>query len=90
MLLNAKLNDTAEKMLWEEAVHTYKRVRNSMATTGSTTSLFEDFYGGKPKIIGSLSEFGHIVYVTKRYKFKKKITDKIFKVIMVGYAENHI
>ena len=90
MLLNAKLNDTAEKMLWEEAVHTYKLVRNSMAAMGSTTSPFEDFYGGKPKIIGSLSEFGHIVYITKREKFKKKITDKIFKAILVGYADNHI
>ena len=38
ILLNAKLNDTAQNILWEEAVHTCKRVRNSMATTGSTTS----------------------------------------------------
>ena len=26
MLLNAKLNDTVKKMLWEEAVHTCERV----------------------------------------------------------------
>ena len=35
------------------------------------------------------SEFGRIVYVTKWDKFKKKITDKTFKAIMVGYANNH-
>ena len=26
MILNAKFNDTAQKMLWSEAVHTYKKV----------------------------------------------------------------
>ena len=45
MLLNEKLNYTAQKMLWAEAVHTCKCVRNSMDTTGSTTSLFENFHG---------------------------------------------
>ena len=40
MLLNAKLNDEAQKMLWEEAVQTFERVRNSTTTTGITTSLF--------------------------------------------------
>ena len=49
MLLNAKLNDTAQKMLWEETVHTCEHVRNSMATTGSTTSPFEIFYGENPR-----------------------------------------
>ena len=62
MLLNEKLNYTAQKMLWVEAVHTCKRVRNSMDTKGSTTIPFGNFYGEKPKIIGSLSDFGHIVY----------------------------
>ena len=53
MLLNDKLNDTAQKMLWEEVVYTYERLRYSMATTGSTTSTFKIFYVEKPKIIGS-------------------------------------
>ena len=65
-LLKAKLNDTGHKMLWGEAVHTCEIVRNSMATTGSTTSPFKNLYGRKPKIIGSFLEFGHIGYVTKR------------------------
>ena len=38
ILINIKMNDTYQKVLWEEAVHTYERVRNSMNTTGSTTS----------------------------------------------------
>ena len=37
-MLNEKINDIDQKMLWEESVRTCKRVRNSMATTGSTTS----------------------------------------------------
>ena len=63
-------------MLWEEAIHTYKRVRNSMDTTGIASIPFKKLYGEKPKIIGSLSEFGRIGYFTKREKSKKKMTDK--------------
>ena len=40
-------------------------------------------------IAGSLSDFGRIAYVTKREKIKKHIRDKTYKVIMVGYADNH-
>ena len=89
MLLSAKLNETAHKILWEEAVHTCERVRNIMATTGSSTSPFKKIYGEKTKIIGLFSEFGRIRYVTKREKFKKQMTDKKIKAIMVGCAKNH-
>ena len=77
MLLNAKLNYTAHKILCTEAFHMCECVRNSMATKGSTTS------------IGLFSEFGRIGYVTKRDKFRKQMTDKTFKAIMVGYSDNH-
>ena len=89
MLLNAKLNDTAQKMLWIEAVHTCKFRRNIMKTTGITTSPFENFHKEKSKIIGLFSEFGCIGYVTKWYKFKNQMTDKTFKAIKMGYDENH-
>ena len=89
MLLNEKRFDTAHKLIWAEAVHTCKHVINSMDTTGSNTSLFEKFYGEKMKIIGSFSKFGHIEYITKWDKFRKQMTDKRFKSIMVGYADNH-
>ena len=55
MLLNVKLNKKSHKILWAEAVYTCKRGRNGMATTGSTTSLFGNFYGEKPKTIGLFS-----------------------------------
>ena len=45
MILNTKLNYTAQKVLWAEAVHTCECVRNSMSATGSTESPFENFYG---------------------------------------------
>ena len=76
MILNAKLNDTAQKMMWAEAVHMCERVKISMDITGSTTSLFGTFYGEKPKIIGLFSDFGRIANVTKRDKIKKQMTDK--------------
>ena len=41
-------------------------VHKSTATTSSTKSPFEIFYGEKPKIIGSFSDFRRIAYVTKR------------------------
>ena len=74
MLLNEKLNDTAYKILWVKASHTCKCVRNGMATMGSTKFPFGNFFGKKPKIIGSFSEFGRIVYVTKQDKFEKQMT----------------
>ena len=45
-------------MLWAEAVHTCKHVKNSMATTGTTKSIFGIFYGKTPKMIGLFSELG--------------------------------
>ena len=53
MLLNAKLNYTAHKILWSDTVHTCKHVRKNMAITGSAASPFENFHGEKPKIVGS-------------------------------------
>ena len=45
MLLNAKLNDTSQNILWTEALHTCERVWNSMITKGSTNNLLEILYG---------------------------------------------
>ena len=90
MLLNAELNDTSQKILWEDNVHTHKHIRNSMGTTDSTTSLFEKIYGEKPNIIGLFWLFGRIDYATKWDKFKKQMTEKAFKAIMVGYTDNNM
>ena len=49
ILINEKPNKDTQKMLWTEAVHTCKRVRNSMDTTGITTSPFENFHGKNPR-----------------------------------------
>ena len=43
----------------------------------------------KPKIVGSFSESGCIVYVTKRENIKGNVKDNTYKAIMVGYGENH-
>ena len=59
-----------------------------MATTGSTKSLFENFYEEKLNIIVSFSEFGRITYVTKREKIKKKTKNKTYKAIMVRYEDS--
>ena len=52
MIMNAKLNETAQKLLWAEAVHTCASVINYMATIGSTKSPFKIFYGEISNIIG--------------------------------------
>ena len=44
MILNKKLNNTAQRMMLSEAVHTFDHERNNMTTTGSTKTLFEIFY----------------------------------------------
>ena len=84
MLLNAKLNDTAQIF-----VHTCERVRNNISTTGITTSPFENFYGENSKIIGLFSDFRSIGYVTKWDSFRKQMTDKKIQTIVVVYADNH-
>ena len=52
MLLNKKLNDKDQKILWEKEVNTCESVRNGMATTRSTNIPSKHFYGENPKIIG--------------------------------------
>ena len=76
MLLNAELNDTTQKILCEDAVHTCECVRNSLYNRGSTTCPFGSFYGEKPNIIGLFSEFGSIIYVTNKGKFNKQTMEK--------------
>ena len=77
MLLNLKLNDTYQKTLWSDSVHTWERVQKIMATIGSMKSLFENFYGEKPNIIGLFSEVGRITCITKRKNIKKQMKEKI-------------
>ena len=60
-----------------------------METIRSTKIPFEIFYGEKLKIIGLLSEFLRITYITNRENIKIHMKDKTYKSIMVGYAENH-
>ena len=47
-----------------------------MATKGSNTSQFRFFFGEKPKIIGLLSEFRRIGYVTKQGNLKNQMKEK--------------
>ena len=72
MILDEKSNDTAQKMLWEDALHTRELLHNIMYTTFSTNSPFVIFYRENPKIIGSFSDFGHVAYVTKRERLRDR------------------
>ena len=49
IMINDKINDTDQKMLWAESVRTCTRVRNSMANTGSTTSPFKKYMEKKQR-----------------------------------------
>ena len=60
MILNTKLNDTDQKMLWSVAVHTYKGIQKNISTTVSTESPFENFHEEQPNIIDLFSGFGLI------------------------------
>ena len=50
-----------------------------MATTGSSKSQFEIFYGEKQNNIGSFSDLGLITYVTKRENIKNQMKDNTYK-----------
>ena len=49
MLLNAKLNENDQKILWDQAVHTYERVINILANMGSTTSTLNIYMEKNPR-----------------------------------------
>ena len=49
MLLNAKLNKNDQKILWDQAVHTYERVINILANMGSTTSTLNIYMEKNPR-----------------------------------------
>ena len=51
MILNEKLNETDQKMLLSEAVHTYEGVQNSISITGSTESPFGNFHEERQNIL---------------------------------------
>ena len=89
MMLNAKLNDTAQKIMWAEAVHTCERVRNSMAIMGSTTSPFENFYEKKQDHWFVLGIQTHRMRYQRGQVQEANQEKIIFKAIIVGYAENH-
>ena len=36
------------------------------------------------------SDFGRVSYVTKTENIRNQMKDKMYKAIMVGYADNHI
>ena len=65
-LFNAKLNGTATNIMQAEARHTCELMQNSAATKFSLNIPLEIFYGEKPRTIGSFSQFGRILYNTKR------------------------
>ena len=48
-----------------------------------------EFSTGKKKIIGLLSEFGRIAYVTNTEKIRKQMKENTYNSILVGYADNH-
>ena len=89
MLLNAKLNDTDQKMLWSEVVHTYEGIQKSISTTFITEIPFEYFHEEKPNIIDLFSAFVLIKYFIKRDNINNQMTYKTYKSIMIGYADNH-
>ena len=89
MILNTNLNETSQKIMWEESVHTCEHVLYIMETTGINKIPLEIFYGEKLKIIDFFSEFGRIAYATKREKIKLQKKEKPYKAIMVGCTDNH-
>ena len=89
-LYAANFTEDYRKKLWAEAVNCAEDVRNSMATSGSTKSANELFYGRKSSFVCHLIEFGRIRYITRRdTKIKGKLSERAIKCIMVGYARNH-
>ena len=87
-MINAKLNDEFQGLLWAECANTMTRVTNVVSNSRNIKCPDWLWYGKQPTIYEHLIQFGRIGYVTIRTPVNK-LDDKAIKCVMIGYSENH-
>jgi len=88
MLESARFTERAKKLLRAEAEATATKLSNMLVST-TDGKMPNDLFGDETTLkIVDLIQFGRLCYVTKRQKIRRKWTDKSWKGIFVGYAND--
>ena len=91
MMKSAGIVGKLKFKIWAECVKTATDLDGILVESLIQRSRVEQFIGKNPRFLGNLCSFGEvgIVWDSKSQKMQGKLTDRGFRAIFVGYAENH-
>ena len=91
MMKEAGVEGQLKTKLWAECVRTATILDGLLVDNAKNKSKHEIFFGRKSELISHLRSFGEIgiVFDYKGKKMRKKLEDRGFASIFVGYAPNH-
>ena len=91
MMKEAGLDEKMKTKLWAECVRTATILDGFLVDSSKNKSKYELFYGRESELISHLRSFGEvdIVFDYKGKKMRKKLEDRGFPAIFVGYAPDH-
>ena len=89
MISEAGLDEELKQKLWAECFNTSTNLSNIVVKDGMTP--YEKFHGEgkKPRWTRHLVPFGLIGYAANRSEIKAKLDDRAYKVLFVGYSDDH-
>ena len=91
MMKEAGIEGKMKTKLWAECVRTATILDGFLVEKSKDNCKYELFYGRKSELIPHLRSFGEIgiVFDYKGKKMRKKMEDRGFAAIFVGYAPDH-
>ena len=89
MMFAANLTPEYHKLLWAEAMSCASNIGNILANSRTKKAPITVWDGSTPSLYPHMVQWGRVGYVTIRSKFRKKMTSKSYKGVMMGYAANH-
>ena len=89
MMREAGLPEELKYKLWAECVKTVTDLDGLLISKKEEKSSYEKFFKSQQKFSSHLRTFGEIGIVLNKQKIKSKLSDRGFRAIFVGYADNH-
>ena len=91
MMRSAGIVGKMKFKIWAECVKTATDLDGILVESPTQKSRVERFIQKKPRFIGNLRSFGEIgiVWDSRNKNMLGKLSDRGFRAIFVGYAENH-
>ena len=89
MMKAAKLSENLKYKLWAECAKTVTDLDGLLISKKGEKSSYEKFFKNQQKFVSHLRTFGEVGIVLDKKKIKSKLSDRGFRAIFVGYADNH-